>query len=1340
MYVYSQKNYARLRRTAIAFLLASVFAVNGAPAPSLQKAWRKASARKTPAPAKTERAVPVIDGESIVCGNKRVDFTVDGKIRISTDRKLLAEISCHQVFRSKKSGQIDWNTFTKDECRFRRTGNRFLWELGKATPEATWKLADQTLELTPDGLLHGRVSFHAPPGGDLEPRRKDGQLFIILPQNSAEGKEILYNGKKIVPDMKGDGYVSDWKSRIFQYCLYAEEPTERFMIASPNTNSNTTSMQPDFFSKGLRIVFLSRKSNTIEFTIDLRESAAHAEKTGNVRGGIDFKAVENLELPDCSGKNLFVNPSFERGLEGYRVKHANTDGQWDWEPFRIDSREAFRGNNSLMMDARAIKDSDFRRLKYGVNLTTAAVVVPAGTYTISLSAKCEKGKSAAVNIWVPNFHTGSLYAALGKEAVGRFRITPEWKRHSITFQVKKTTPLELHMNAESSMGTNVWIDALQLESGSKATEFEAPPAEGQLLTGSPGNFLSPEEKVAGKLRITTAEKNRSGKLNVRVRNFFGEELLNREFRFKTNEKGIADVALPLEELPGLGVFTVRTDFTLDDGKKSFDHHRYARVRFLENDYRNKNVLSPDCGMPEEIYSYRQNLERWRKLGIGMLGHRYTLKKKAYDTERGYGLKPSHIFLATWLQIREKERKRIVGFGLLDSDRTGSYVLPDDKRLILRDFYLDNNGELTEEYLQRFKAEVRKIAGRNPQIPLWGFACEFSAKCPPEWWMRNGAKEEPLRRQARILKAFAEGVREGNPQANVFQDAPSNMRPEGGIAETAHLLAECSRIGLRFDGIAIHTYRSAPESPDLDSDTQTLLKMLDEQGYPAVPVIWPEGMHWGPFDIPQWGTKSASWTGVPTTWPGALLSYDMGWTEKKSAAWVARAALVAYKYSDRVSNMATGCFYNNYAMDVMLTPYASQLIPNTLGNLLGDAVFKKDIRFAPHVRAYIFEDSRKRPVAAVWSHLDRVDDGYSDAPIAEADFGDDLEQVLDLMNSPRSFNKGRYRFPVSSFPLFLRGKPGSFERMSAALEKASIISGDGVSPLSVAANPQSETELRLTFQNFLSREFKGTILNRKITVPGAGSSSITVPLPSPLRPDTVSAEPLNVELAADSGARFRYDLSFEALTAKKVPAHATLDSLDWGSLPSVPFTRNTQGKQETSGSFRIGWNASGLFLEATIRDPKFSHDETRKSRWENDCLQVYIDTLANARARTFKGYDEDDYDYAVYPNSKGDSAVVYRFRSPDRQLGLATEAPPDRSYAPDIPCSFRHSKGILTYRLFLPARYLLPARLEKGWVLGLGLYVPNADIPGNVTSALTLAADGGGCWNRPHTWPAVLLCE
>jgi len=91
------------------------------------------------------------------------------------------------------------------------------------------------------------------------------------------------------------------------------------------------------------------------------------------------------------------------------------------------------------------------------------------------------------------------------------------------------------------------------------------------------------------------------------------------------------------------------------------------------------------------------------------------------------------------------------------------------------------------------------------------------------------------------------------------------------------------------------------------------------------VFWPEGMHYGPYTIPQWGIESASWL-PPACWYYGALSYDMGWTEKVSAAWRARSWLVALKHQDRIKSFMSAAHVNNFEMDIHLTPFATQKIP------------------------------------------------------------------------------------------------------------------------------------------------------------------------------------------------------------------------------------------------------------------------------------------------------------------------------------------------------------------------------------------------------------------------------
>ena len=175
---------------------------------------------------------------------------------------------------------------------------------------------------------------------------------------------------------------------------------------------------------------------------------------------------------------------------------------------------------------------------------------------------------------------------------------------------------------------------------------------------------------------------------------------------------------------------------------------------------------------------------------------------------------------------------------------------------------------------------------------------------------------------------------------------------------------------------------------------------------------------------------------------------------------------------------------------------------------------------------------------------------------------------------------------------------------------------------------------------------------------------------------------------------------------------------------------------------------GLFLEVDVVDSKFVHQEFAQTnaRWDNDALQFYIDPLCDARSRTTRTYDDNDYAYAVYPNAAGNKSIVWRERSADQQLTLGTAAPKDNTVAEDIPSSFTKTPDGYIYRVFVPAKYLLPVKLEKGFAIGLGLNVGNADDPsspllkrrrGSVSNA---SEPGKDCWNKPYLWPAFLLWD
>ncbi len=1327
---------------ALGFGLLNGAAENKLPELDPVKAWRKNTAGKE------KLFTPVLEQKSIRFGNKTLQFFPDGKIICSTPAGGRIFIG-NPSFWLQNGKKTEWfwreKHFDSKKSRFFRDGQKYIWELWYKSPDQpSFCGVNQILEVLPDGRIAFSFRFNMPkPAGE---RKFSVWSFLIeLPEAVWHNQPVDLNGETRTLDRKFKMYGVPPASRAAEWTFGKKDPEKRFSVKI--VRPETANMRLYYDGKSGFRLFFKLSSNEGDFNkvyFDFRRGSEQAAR--DIRGGVDFRAVENMVLPDISHKNLITNPSFERGLEGWHSPSAGHDGtlwnslQREIKPFELDDKVSFDGRHSLRINIRNGDDYPPRN----PNLGPVNIVAEPGVYTLSFYARGESDRTVMLHAWIPNFHrTGRPTRKWVFPVSGT-----QWKRYQATFEVQSGAPLLFigFYGRDKEKKGRLWLDAVQLEKGGKMTDFAPPPAEGRLLTSAPDNFLSSKEKIGGRLHITTAKPDAAGKVRITVKNFFGEILLDRTLEFKTGKDRTADAAIPLDGLPGLGVFVVRADYTLEDGSRAYDLHRYARIEYQTEPRLNRTMFSLDYGNTARNWNFLPILERWRKLGVGAKHHVNTRRKEVFDAYFQHGITPSVNSMLSYTRLFNGNDSRVKNFFILGSaDTPLSVADPNDPRILVRDFHLDSDGTITPAYLEKLKQAAKTLAMRYPHVLLWGLGGELTAKLPNDWWAKGDTKRDSIRKLALLIKAFAEGVREGNPKAKIFQDDPWNMSPRSGIEETDQLLEECNKLGVRFDVIAIHTYRKCPENPDTDSDAQTLFEVLAKRGYGNTPVIWPEGMHWGPLEIPQWGTVFSASDQEPRTWRGRLLSYDMGWTEKESAAWYMRSWLVALKYADRVLGATAGSTANNCYMDCFLTPYAAQLIPNTLCAILGDARFKKDVRFIPYIRAYIFEDAQKRPVAAVWCHKEEVDNGSADAPIASADFGDILESVKDIMNSDRAFKPGVMKFPISTFPVFFRGKPGTLDRMIAAFEKAKLISGSAVPVVSVSVLPADSRHLNVTLENRTSNEFTGKFNGDPLRIPVLKKIQKLIPAAKTIKADSISRQQGEITVESDTGAKYEYPYDFDALLIKRVPDRATIDTLDWKTLPAVKLTRRV-GKTTNSGTFRTGWNQLGLFIEAKIEDPKFVHVEyperpSRPSRrWENDCLQIYFDTFVNARTRTSKGFDEDDYAYTLFPNGKGDSAQAYRYRMVDSQLGLATQAPKENTFAPDIPCSFTNKDGVLTYRVFFPAKYLVPMKLQQGWVFGFGLFVMDSDRPGSTKGALTTASDGGSCHNRPQVWPMAILVE
>ena len=1315
------------------------------------------SRKKESTPERSAGEFPVrLNGNSISAGNKTLDLNSDGTLVLNADGQKLASFSCFFKGRDKQTGKTLWikvgnpHNYSATDSKSHRNGNEFRYEGVLKIGTLSWTQFVQKTMLLSSGRI--RVECDYFPSPDPRYELELHSFWVLVPRAMANGHEFELSGRKIriMPEL-AKTFLASGKETELTLTVNADNPSRTFTLSGiRGRDFGRLACLP--VNKEIRISMTapSQGKRRVAFELDLRRGVEQ-KSSSDVVAGVDFAKVENLTMPDRSSRNLLRNPSFEQEFHEYWISHLGFNvfpEKWEWKPFAIDDRTSVAGKRSLRIRIYSRPDRDFRSLQTTPNLGSSNVVLSPGKYVCSFYAKAD-APGRILNVWFNRFRTGSRSGWIGHTQI---RPGTEWKRYSFVFDVTLSKPTGLHLNAVSDDGSGfIWVDALQLEQGTTPSPFETKIVEGNLKTSAPDNFLSAQQKINAELHLTTRPSVR-GKAAITVTDFYKEERFRCKLDFCSDSSGHAVLKLPFNGKLGKGLFLLRTDYSLESGERCYDQHRFAVADFLNGTHRLKRIFSKVYAGWEEIaaFDFPARLERARKVGFGAETHLLLNEPFLWEKYRAFGIEPIDGMIFT--SLRRAGSRKNAGFGIPRKVAYRKPVLVTDKEnLLIRDYKLDAGGTITPEWLAKLKEAVKIRVGSAPFIRTWRFGNEIFAAYPYEWWSTKNDPQEAAQKLALIQKAFAEAVREVNPKAQIMQGSPCNMSPAGGIADTDRLLAECNKLGVKFDIIGFHPYRSTPENPDLDADVQRVFAILKKNGYPdTTPLYWGEMMHWGPYEIPQWGTKSASWRGSPVTWIGNTnLSYDIGKTEQLSAAWRARSWLVALKYADRIITANSGNT-NNFSVDFYQTPRASQLVSNTLANLLGDAVFRRDIRFAPYIRAWIFEDAQKRPVAAVWCHKESVDSGEDKPPVASADFGSTLESVIDLMNQERNFHAGRMNFPVMSAPLFFRGRPGTLRQMISAFEHARLQSGSSLSPFHLSLNPASPEHGLLTLENLLSGDFSGTVAGQRIRIPAHTKRTIRLPLREPLAADRIRPCRFPLTIRSDDGNSWPLNgLDFHAFYAKRVPESATIDSLDWDSLPRLELTNECLKENDMFRAFyRIGWNPHGLFLEVSVDDSHFTHREfaDQRKRWDNDSLQVYFDALANARSNMTDGYDDDDYDYAIYPDARGKTCTVWRNRTADQQLTLGINAPQNFTTADDIPSKFiRHPRGYI-YRIFFPGKYLLPALMKKGTVLGFGLNANNADDPAlpypnrrrNARSNAILP--GRDCYNKPRLYPALLLWE
>lgn len=522
-----------------------------------------------------------------------------------------------------------------------------------------------------------------------------------------------------------------------------------------------------------------QRTNKISFILDIGKIAVDSREPQTATyGGVNFKKTDDLDLPNYSDcRNLIKNPSFEQGVM-YCMTKNHYHGNFGVKGLEADDSEALFGKHRLKISL----------YKDGYNTLFSPVPVTPGKYVFSFYAKGDGSEGQRIAAHVQN-------ASYTRLSSGNRTISETWQRIVLPFEIKKTTVASCSIKLTGNYKSAIYIDGLQLEKGSKASEFVSPQVEGLLITSKEDNFFSPEEKIKASLQIFSTKPEVSGKAKVTVKDFFGIKRFEKEYPFKTDKDGVVLIKLPFDDKFSRGIYIVKADYALDNGQKLHDFFRFSIMSYLENKHKLKAMFANSYHGPMKRDSYpglETYLKRCRDIGTGGEMHAGFVSRSFDKLLNKYGIKIINADMTGFLMNGYKKVTDADGrkfFGIYSD--TG---WKKDAKLFIQDFRLEKDGKLTDEYLKNFKKAVMEMVRKYPWIPRWAFAGECWAKWSE--WLTDDVESF-----AKLQIAFYKAVKMVNPKLEVYNGAPCNIYPEGELKDlekySRQLMEESSMTRLPF---------------------------------------------------------------------------------------------------------------------------------------------------------------------------------------------------------------------------------------------------------------------------------------------------------------------------------------------------------------------------------------------------------------------------------------------------------------------------------------------------------------------------------------------------------------
>lgn len=1169
----------------------------------------------------------------------------------------------------------------------------------------------QNIALKPDGKIHIDLNWNC----DLS-KLKSRTVDLFVPLHSIAGKQLKLNGKLIHLPQKKDwllknGKTENWINSQFTAKL---KRIEFF----PDAAGNAFALELD----GSTDLILFRSPKGAHFHLRMRDKTASALKLvldpgkstklsagDNIVNGINFTRNNafTVSLFDKE-RNFFLNPSFESGTRYFLVRNVDLK---TW----ITTREAHSGKYSMLL--------------HGTVETFSFPIRQRQDYTLSFYAKSTDGSPKTLSL--------RYYSYENTQETQRnhyFTVKgTDWKRYEVPFNIPRSA-VRFSFRAE-----NIYLDDLQLEPGKKASPYAGNRLGLEIRTDSRDHdVVNADETINAKL-LVRGPVGTKGTLHLTVYDFFKRITVQRTIPFAIPGSGETLLTIADDSAFPLGTNILRVDAAPEGLPAYTDFLRVTRMKYADNTSKNKDLHGTSYYGHNYIRPFNPPDKELRLLKAGGIGaHSYLSNHTDPNTLtilNRYGMKNFGNYIERGPYDRQKRQwsypvnEAIAGLSGGKTARELTHFSP--------------------EILKAVENAAFKIAKAHPHITYWTAHTEPSGAY-------ESIKSGNIREYAKYILALNRGIMKANPAVvfNPMGDCGMNKSGRDNIFSFLKCANELEP-QTRFKVIDIHTYRQFPELPDTEFDLKAFMDGLDKLGYRDIPVHLGEGAYWVPVIVNEW-LGIAPWQDTTTKdrYGMHLPSYDLGWGEQVSAAMILRYWLVAYKYMDRVKFT---CPWVNPFLDDTL-PFAWLCMSSNLTDLLGNAVFRQDIRFASGARAYLFEDEQNRPVAAYWFFEEELDRGLKKGHNIKLDLRGMNLEFIDLMGNNCTVRKenGKTVLPLSNFPVFIRGRKGEMKQLANAFLNADIPDATKPPVELLSSGIDKKNRLKFDVVNQLSRPLKLSLKiasddEQKLNLAPNERKPIVYTQNSELHFDRINEIEIPVSVGFN-GQQIQTRFKLAVLPLKKVS-----DNVNWDQIPAIPLhhIQSTQyaktngirwnGPTDLSGTWQAAWSKRGLHFRFNIRDNDFVMDHTTKRGiegwYDNDTVQLFIDTLGDGRANAKRGnpgFDQNDYSYELLPTGEN-TATVFRRHAPDQQLTGGLDGLFANMEEKAVHCKFNRNEKLLTYEVFFPARFLQPMEFTPGSMPGIGIKVFDRD--GNDRSARQVLSNvEGDVFRRTDIYTQLLFTE